>query len=89
MPTQLGDKDASMFVKSSLASTSNTGGGGGGGGEQHNPMTDSALFREYRANKNKINKQLEEQERRRQDYVKQLKCKRIQISTSSGHINLF
>ena len=87
MPTQLGDKDAnSMFVKSSLASSSNTG---GGGGEQHNPMTDSALFREYRANKNKINKQLEEQERRRQDYVKQLKCKRIQISTSSGHINLF
>ena len=42
-----------------------------------NPMQDSTLFKEYQKNKAQIIQQLEEQEKRRDEFVKQLKCKRI------------
>lgn len=40
-----------------------------------NPMHDSTLFKEYQKNKAQIIQQLEEQEKRRDEFVKQLKCK--------------
>ncbi len=43
--------------------------------KQSNPMIDSALFKEYQKNKAQIIQQMEEQERRREEFVKQLKCK--------------
>ncbi len=39
-----------------------------------NPMNDSTLFREYQKNKLQIVQQLEEQDRKREELVKQLKC---------------
>jgi hypothetical protein len=43
--------------------------------KQSNPMVDSTLFREYQKNKAQIIQQLEEQEKKREEFVKQLKCK--------------
>lgn len=43
--------------------------------KQSNPMVDSTLFREYQKNKAQIIQQMEEQEKRREEFVKQLKCK--------------
>jgi hypothetical protein len=40
---------------------------------QSNPMSDSTLFKEYQKNKAQIMHQLEEQEKKREEYVKQLK----------------
>jgi hypothetical protein len=40
-----------------------------------NPMQDSTLFKEYQKNKAQIIQQLEEQDRKRDEFVKQLKCK--------------
>jgi hypothetical protein len=42
--------------------------------KQSNPMVDSTLFREYQKNKAQIIQQMEEQEKRREEFVKQLKC---------------
>jgi hypothetical protein len=39
-----------------------------------NPMNDSSLFKEYQKNKAQIIQQLEEQDRKRDELVKQLKC---------------
>jgi len=39
-----------------------------------NPMQDSTLFKEYQKNKAQIIQQLEEQDRKRDEFVKQLKC---------------
>lgn len=40
-----------------------------------NPMNDSSLFKEYQKNKLQIVQQLEEQDKKRDELVKQLKCK--------------
>ena len=45
-------------------------------GDSHNPMMDSTLFKEYQKNKAQIIHQLEEQEKRREELVKQLKSKK-------------
>ena len=42
-----------------------------------NPMNDSSLFKEYQKNKLQIVQQLEEQDKKRDELVKQLKCMKI------------
>ena len=48
---------------------------GGVNNKSSNPMQDSTLFKEYQKNKAQIIQQLEEQDRKRDEFVKQLKCK--------------
>jgi hypothetical protein len=45
--------------------------------KSNNPMSDSSLFREYQKNKAQIIQQIEEQERRREEFVKQLKSPNV------------
>ena len=49
----------------------------------HNSMHDSALFLEYRKHKQQIIQQIEEQERKRDEYVKQLKTPNVHNALSS------
>lgn len=45
--------------------------------KQSNPMIDSTLFKEYQKNKAQIIQQIEEQEKRREEFVKQLKSPNV------------
>ena len=45
-----------------------------------NPMNDSSLFKEYQKNKAQIIQQLEEQDKKRDELVKQLKCELLKFS---------
>ncbi|CAF0845612.1 unnamed protein product [Brachionus calyciflorus] len=51
--------------------------------ESTNPMVDSTLFKEYKKNKAQIIQQLEEQEKKRDELIKQLKTPNIQNALSA------
>ena len=55
--------------------------------EASNPMIDSTLFKEYKKNKAHITQQLEEQEKKREELIKQLKTPNIQNALNAMSVS--